>query len=149
MARSILVGLTLPSGKRTEKLTVSHPPDIKPEDWARFIELKPFEKAWKKLGLDDKDRDALHLLIMMSPEASIVAGTGGLRKMRFSSNRWSTGKRKGARVCYAYYPEYSVVVLITIYLKGRKEDLTGAEKNEIRGLLEGFEASLKKGVINV
>ncbi len=91
----------------------------------------------------------MHLLIMVNPDAPIVVGSGGLRKMRFSSNRWGVGKRKGARVCYAYYPEYSIVLLITIYLKGRKEDLTDAEKKEIRGFLEGFEASLKKGVINV
>ena len=122
---------------------------MKPEDWARFIELKPFERAWKKLGLDEKDRDALHLLIMMDPDAPIVVGTGGLRKMRFSSNRWNVGKRKGTRVCFAYYPEYSVVLLMTVYLKGRKEDLTDAEKQQIRGFLDGFETSLKKGVINV
>lgn len=130
-------------------MTVSHPPGIKPEDWARFIELKPFEKAWRKLGLDEKDRSALHLAIMLTPDAPIMVGTGGLRKMRFSSNRWNVGKRKGARVCYAYYREYSVVLLMSIYLKGRKEDLTDAETKQIRGFLEGFETSLKKGVINV
>ena len=122
---------------------------MNPEDWARFIELKPFERAWRKLGLDEKDRNALYLGIMLNPDAPIMVGTGGLRKMRFSSNRWNVGKRKGARVCYAYYREYSVVLLMSIYLKGRKEDLTGAEKEQIRGFLDGFEASLKKGDINV
>ena len=149
MAQSIIVGLILSSGKHTRELTVTHPPDVKPEEWARFIELKPFERAWRKLGLDEKDRDALHLGIMVNPDAPIVVGSGGLRKIRFTSNRWNVGKRRGTRVCYAYWPEYSVVLLMTIYLKGRKEDLTGVEKNEIRGFLEGFETSLKKGVINV
>ncbi len=99
--------------------------------------------------MDEKDRDALQLAIMLNPDAPIMVGTGGLRKIRFSSDRWNVGKRKGARVCYAYYPEYSVVLLMSIYLKGRKEDLTDAEKVQIRGFLEGFEDSLKKGVINV
>lgn len=101
------------------------------------------------MGLDEKDRNALQLLIMVNPDAPIIVGTGGLRKMRFSSNRWNVGKRKGARVCYAYYREYSVVLLMSIYLKGRKEDLTDAEKVQIREFLKGFETSLKKGVINV
>ncbi len=149
MTPSIIVGVIFLSGRRITEMTVSHPPDMKPEEWARFIDLKPFERAWRRLGLDEKDRDALHLAIMLKPDAPIMVGTGGLRKMRFSSNRWNIGKRKGARVCYAYYPEYSVVLLMSIYLKGRKEDLTDAEKKQIRGLLEGFEASLKKGVISV
>ena len=149
VARWIMLGVVVLSGKHISEMAVSNPPDLKPEDWARFIELKPFERAWRKLGLDEKDRDALHLGTMLNPKAPVVSGTGGLRKMRFSSNRWNVGKRKGARVCYAYYPEYSVVLLILIYLKGRKEDLTAAEKKQIGGFLEGFETSLKKGVINV
>lgn len=137
------------SGKQTRELILSHPPDMKPEDWARFVELKTFEKAWKKLRLNEMDRDALYLAIMLNPEAPVVSGTGGLRKIRFTSPSWNVGKRKGARVCYAYFPEYSVVLMITIYLKGRKEDLTDAEKKQIKGYLQKFEASLKKGIINV
>ena len=138
------------SGRHTKEIRVSHPPGMKPQDWAQFIELKPFERAWRKLGLGENDREALHLFIMLNPAvAPIIVGTGGARKMRFSSDQWNVGKRKGARVIYAYYPEYSVVLLMSIYMKGRKEDVTNEERKLIKGFLEEFEASLKKGVINV
>lgn len=135
---------------KRERLTLEHPPTLKPEDWARFIELKAFTRGWKRLKLDDDDLRALWLLIMIQgSDAPVVSGTGGLRKIRFSSSRWGTGKKGGARVCFAYFVEFSVVLLVTVYRKGKKEDLTEKEKREIKELLKGFEDDLRKGKINV
>ncbi len=133
------------SGRHTrEKAILSHPKTMKPEDWLRFIEMPGFTRGWKKLGLEDEDVNAIQMCIMVSPHGPpIVSGTGGLRKIRFAPGRWKSGKRGAARVCYAYFEEFSVVILVTIYPKTRKDDLTQEEKREIKRLLEGIGRILK------
>jgi hypothetical protein len=136
-------------GRSSERLEVDCYDDIEPAGFARFIELTPFRKGWEKLGLNDEDRRALEILIMTDPNRRTVPGTGGLVKIRFSSSRWNVGKRGGARVCYAYFAEFSTVLLVTIYKKGEKSDLSEKEKREIKVLLSEFDEMLKKGQIDV
>lgn len=133
----------------SELLKVCHTPDIHPEDWARFIELPGFTKAWKRLGFTDADRTVLELSIMVSSNVPTIKGTGGLKKIRFAGEHSSKGKSSGSRVCYAYYSSYSVVLLVLVYPKSRKDDLTQKEKNTIKGLLNEFEQALDKGDIDV
>jgi len=117
---------------------------MNPEDWLRFIELPGFTRGWRKLGLTDEDVNAIQMCIMASPKGMpIIPGTGSLRKARFSPGRWNTGKRGAARVCYAYFEEFSVVILVTIYPKTRKDKLTQEEKKEIKRVLAWFEHLLK------
>lgn len=126
------------------RLVVEHPAVLRPEDWARFVELPGFSGAWKKLKLNDEDRKALQVLIMMGPkEAPVIKGTGGLRKARFAPVRWKVGKSDAARVCYAYFADYSIVLLVAIYRKSRKDNLSQAERNEIKRLLDRFERQLE------
>ena len=121
--------------------------EFKPEDWLRFIELKPFAIGWKDLGLDDDDQMALQILIMLNPRAHpVVAGTGGLRKLRFAPPRWKSGKRGAARVGYVYLQEYGVVLLVVAYAKNEKDDLTPSEKKAIRTLIGRIEDEFASGV---
>ena len=136
-------------GATRERLNVEHSPELSPEDWATFVEVPSFTKAWKKLGLDEKDRRALQIIIMSAPDAPIVKGTGGLRKIRFASDRWGSGKRSGARVCYVYVTEFSVVFLLSIYMKKDKDSLTAAEKQSIKKLIQELRDQLRRGRINV
>ena len=118
---------------------------MNPEDWAQFIELPKFTKAWKKLGLDKVDMKGLQMLIMASPQGyPVIPGTGGLRKLRFSSGRWDRGKSGGVRVCYAYIMEASVVVLAAIYAKGRKENISAGEKKVIKAELRRLRSLLSR-----
>lgn len=122
-----------------------HPPSIRPEDLATFVQLGPFERAWEELELTDEDLRALEMLIMAAPRGSpVVPGTGGLRKMRFSGGGWQ-GKRGGVRVCYAHYPEHAVVLLVIAYAKSRKDDLNHEERSAIRAELERFGRLLAEG----
>lgn len=75
----------------------------------------------------------------------VVQRAGKLRKARFAPSRWKVGKSGAARICYAYFEEYSVVLLVAIYDKTRTDDLTQEEKRQIKLLLERFENSLKRG----
>lgn len=130
-------------------LHVKHDPEIRPEEWARFIVLRPFAKAWKKLRLTEEDRNALDVLIMARADAPIIPGTGGLRKLRFVGRHWDRGKSGGLRVCYAYFGEFSTVVLVTLYDKKKKSDLSMEEKKAIKGVLREIEGMLRKGDISV
>lgn len=135
------------SGRRTKKkATLRHSPYLSPEDYLTFIELEGFTRGWKKLGLTDEDVMAIQMCIMASPKGSpVVQHAGKLRKARFAPRRWKVGKSGAARICYAYFEEFSVVLLVAIYDKTRTDDLTQEEKRQIKLLLERFESSLKRG----
>ena len=80
-----------------------------PEDLLHFVELDEFIDDWKSLGLDDEaDLFSLQMAIMADPRGSpVIEGTGGLRKLRFTSPNSQKGKRGGVRVCYAFWKNTS------------------------------------------
>lgn len=55
------------------------------------------------------------------------------------------GKRNAARVCYVFFPMYSLVVLVAVYSKARKDDLGQDERNEIKQLIQRIEKQLDAG----
>src|SRR5437899_669432 len=102
-----------------------------------FVELEGFADDWKDLGHDDTDFFKLQDLILAWPKlAPIIPGTGGARKLRFVSARQRSGKRGAARVCYAFFEEHGIVLLIGAYAKVRKSDLMPSDKKAIRRLIE-------------
>jgi hypothetical protein len=69
----------------------------------------------------------------------VMQGTGGARKARVA--RGSRGKSGGARIIYYVVIRRDVLYLIDIYAKSEKEDLTDAEKREVRKLVAALEAA--------
>lgn len=118
---------------------LSHPPTMQPEDLLYFVYLDEFVDDWRNLFPNDKDEIslwALEILIMSNPtEAPVVPGTGGLRKMRFTDDSTDTGKSGGARICYAYFPEYCIVLMVMAYAKNAMETLTNDQKAGIKRFL--------------
>ena len=107
-----------------------------------FIILPEFDKNWKSMGLSDEDLRRLENLILQDPEAgALMQGTGGLRKLRFAfENR---GKSGSARVCYVDFVLRETVFLITAYPKNEKENLSKAERNNIRKVIECLEHTVR------
>jgi hypothetical protein len=98
--------------------------------------LDEFSRDWESLQLDDEDLLALQILIMLAPErATVIEGTGGLRKLRFSPLRWNTGKRGALRICFALFPKYHTAILVTAYAKNEQDDLDAADKSAIAEFL--------------
>jgi len=120
-----------------ETRSLVYPRDLcDPKDWLNFVQLSPFESSWKKLGLADDDLRALEICVMIDPQRpSVVAGTGGVRKLRFSPPQWNRGKSGALRICYAFFPAAGLVVLIAVYGKESKDNLTPEEKRVIKGLM--------------
>ncbi|MGL4462284.1 MAG: hypothetical protein ACRC1K_09020 [Planctomycetia bacterium] len=122
--------------------------DFQPEDFLRFIELDGFQDDWKHLRLTDDDLRALQMCIMTGPKyAKVVPGTGGLRKGRFAPSRWGTGKSGGARICYVYFEEWSVVLLVGAYGKSEKDDISPAQKAMYAKIIKCIENELSDGTI--
>jgi hypothetical protein len=69
--------------------------------------------------------------IAANPEAGdVIPQTGGVRKIRWGLP--GHGKRGGARVIYYYHDERMPTLLLTAYAKNQKENLTAAERNEMK-----------------
>jgi hypothetical protein len=89
-------------------------------------------KAERLLG--EGERSALIWAIGERPEAGeIIPETGGLRKFRWAVE--GRGKSGGARVIYYFHSDHMPVVLLSIYAKSMKVNLSKAECNELRKLV--------------
>lgn len=103
---------------------------------AVFVELPPFER-FRQDYLDDEGFRGLQNLLLQNPEAGdVIAGTGGLRKVRFADSRRGKGKRGGLRVIYYWWLGGQQFWLFTLYDKDEMEDLTAKEKKVLKALLE-------------
>lgn len=108
-----------------------------------FIELPLFRSKWKDLGLDDSDLRRLQEEILADPKiGSVMQGTGGVRKMRFSFEH--RGKSGSIRVIYIDFEIYEKIYLITAYPKNEKDNLTAAERNELKQLVSILERQLNE-----
>jgi hypothetical protein len=102
-----------------------------------IIQLATFVADWERSKYTDDDLRALEGLLLEDPErGAVMSGTGGLRKLRFAPPSRHTGKRGATRVGYVYFPMAESAVLVIIFSKSEKQNLTPAERRDIKQLLE-------------
>jgi mRNA-degrading endonuclease RelE of RelBE toxin-antitoxin system len=99
-----------------------------------FIETPVFTADVKSLLPDDSYAQLQRELIARPTAGDLIPGTGGLRKIRWRLPRH--GKRGGARVIYYWRAPHSQILLLAIYGKGVKDDLTADEKKQMRRMVE-------------
>ena len=88
------------------------------------------EKAEKLLSTEVLEEFLDH--IGQNPEAGkVITGTGGIRKIRWHTGKNNKGKSGGVRILY-HYSDDLLVLLITLFGKTEKEDLTQAERNTLK-----------------
>lgn len=91
-------------------------------------ELAGYKRRADEL-LSASERDAVVDLVAFDPTCGdLIPGTGGLRKVRIALG--AKGKRGGARVIYYFYNEDVPVLLMAIYAKNEKADLSERDKRE-------------------
>jgi hypothetical protein len=106
------------------------------------IELAGYRRRADELMTRD-EQDAIINLVAYEPTCGdLIAGTGGLRKVRVG--RGAEGKRGGARVVYYYHDHQIPVFLLALYAKNEKEDFTPSEKKEFAGLLKELVAQWQR-----
>ena len=96
------------------------------------IELPTFTRTVGGIWSEEELADFTDY-IALNPEAgAIIPGTGGHRKVRWATQ--GQGKRGGARVVYFFMVRDSPIYLTAIYTKGEKDNITPAERNELRAI---------------
>ena len=110
-----------------------------------FVRLPEFERQCKHIGLDEDDIMEIENALLDNPAiGNIMRGTGGLRKFRITlPNR---GKSSGARVIFIDFAYYEKIYLITAFAKSEFDNLTQAERNELKTLVKVLELELRKKV---
>ena len=118
----------------------------RPEDWLHFVHFPWFVARWHDLGFGDDDLRALEVLIMADPKKGpVIPGTGGIRKLRFA--RWDNnrGRSGGARICYAWLPEFDVVALWAVYTKDEQDNITPKQRAALQQGMSRFKLWLATG----
>ena len=106
------------------------------------IELAGYRRRTDELLTAD-EQDAVIDLIAYEPTCGdLIPGTGGLRKVRVG--RGASGKRGGARVIYYFYNAEFPAVLMALYAKNEKADLTARDKKALAGDLKEIMASWRR-----
>jgi hypothetical protein len=96
-----------------------------------LVELPTFRKQAEALWSED-EYNAFTFWIARNPEAgNVIPGTRGVRKVRWG--RAGTGKSGGARVIYYHFAAAEQIVLMAIYAKAARENMSA---HEIRKLVE-------------
>lgn len=113
---------------------------------ATLIYASLFVSEWKRLRLTDDDLRHLERAIIARPDAGdVIAGTGGVRKLRFAPPSRSGGKSGGFRVCYTWFVVSTTAVVLLIYPKNELTNLTADDKKAIRHAVERIRTGLEKG----
>ena len=94
------------------------------------VETPEFLSATRKL-LNDDERAQLVDFLAMNPDAGdLIAGTGGVRKVRWALP--GRGKRGGARVIYFYHDTGMPLFALTAYAKNERSDVSQQDRNDFK-----------------
>lgn len=93
------------------------------------VELPQYIRRSEHL-LDEKARNDIIDYLAAHPKAGkIMKGAGGIRKIRWK--REGRGKSGGVRVIYYFYDNTMPLFLLTVFGKNEKDNLSGAERNQL------------------
>jgi hypothetical protein len=105
--------------------------------------MRIFDSKWERLGLDDFTLSQLEDYLMDNPDAgNIIVGTGGLKKVRWALPH--KGKSGGIRVLYVDFIFDKVIYMIDLFPKDEKENLSQAERNNIKQVVKLIGEELRK-----
>jgi mRNA-degrading endonuclease RelE of RelBE toxin-antitoxin system len=95
-----------------------------------FVEDHAFQRHCRGLLNDNELMTFLVWLSLHVNEGKIIRGGSGLRKVRWGGS--GRGKRGGVRVIYFWWISDEKILLLDIYAKNEKEDLTPAEIKSLK-----------------
>ena len=89
-----------------------------------------FDRQAKKLLSVEAQEDLFDYLEAHPEKGDIISGTGGVRKLRWTTGLNNKGKSGGVRILY-HYSKGILIILITLYSKNEMEDIMDADKNKV------------------
>lgn len=85
--------------------------------------------------MDDDEYAFLQIALVTNPQLGVVIpGTGGIRKVRWAGS--GRGKRGGARVIYFAALADGQILMLYVYAKNDRGDLSEAQKGALRAVVE-------------
>lgn len=87
-----------------------------------IVETDAFQKQAADVWGEDELAEFIDWLALNPLAGDVVQGTHGARKIRWAAN--GKGKRSGARVIYFNRLESGFVLLLAIYAKNEKENIS-------------------------
>ena len=99
-----------------------------------FRETSFFTKLVSEL-LTDEEYTKLQWRLIEFPDAGdVIKSSGGIRKIRQSAK--GKGTRGGARVIYYFAAENQEILMLDIYAKNEREDLSVEQLRALKNLVE-------------
>jgi hypothetical protein len=113
-----------------------------------FVETTAFSRSQPRFLPGDAYAELQRELIANPRKGDVMPGCGGLRKLRVADPERQKGKRGGARVIYLHIAEAEQFLMLDIYGKGEKDDLTPAEKKNLRELAREYKRVIVEAARN-
>ena len=102
--------------------------------YMQFIETSIFTRQATSL-LTDEEYGQLQVALFSRPDTgAIIPHSGGLRKVRWSMS--GRGKRGGVRVIYYWVVAEDQILMLFMYPKNEKVDLTAQQLKVLREIVE-------------
>lgn len=109
------------------------------------VEAPTYLADAKAAGVSDDERSDIVAVLAADPQAGdVMVGTGGARKLRIAGR--GKGKSGGYRVVTYFAAADVPVFLLALVDKGERENLSKAERNELRTILAGLADDYREGV---
>ena len=100
-----------------------------------IVETPVFTKRVIAILSDEKYR-LLQMHLINKPDAGkVIKGSGGLRKLRWSAK--GHGKSGGVRIIYYWFAAQGTILLLFVYAKNERDDLTPEQLEQLRRVVEG------------
>ena len=100
-----------------------------------IVETPVFTKRVMAI-LSDEEYRLLQMQLLNKPDAGkIIKGSGGLRKLRWSAK--GHGKSGGVRIIYYWFAAQETILLLFVYAKNERDDLTREQLEQLRRAMEG------------
>jgi hypothetical protein len=99
-----------------------------------IVETTVFTRQVQALLTDEEHRKLQTALANRPEMGARIPGSGGLRKVRWGLSR--KGKRSGVRVIYYWAASQGQLLMLFIYAKSERDDLTPAQLKALRTIVE-------------
>ncbi len=106
------------------------------------VETRHFAARAEKFLSENQRNELIDFLATYPLQGDVLAGTGGIRKVRFA--RSGRGKRAGVRVIYYYYNAEKPIFLLEIFGKNEKVNHTAAERNALAKVVTEIKQQLQR-----
>jgi len=110
---------------------------------AIFVEARAFTQVVEDYFGGDEAYSAFQHFLARSPESGrVMAGCGGLRKVRWPDPRRGKGRRGGLRGIYLHIPEVQRFFMLDVYDKDEADDLSPADRVQLARLAAEYRATV-------